>query len=138
MAHEPAPFQTSITYFGGRLVVVSREGEGYRFPPAQLEQMVSFFDLMHAWTEPQAREIVVGPCHCRPTRECEVFLDFELGDGECQRVPVSSDWLKRMLPVFEAARGLIRTRPLQAFTLVLEVDGSIKELPPDRITLRPA
>jgi len=135
---QAAPFQTSLTYVGGRLVVVSRDGEGYRFPPSQLRHMLAFFDLMLAWTEPQAKSIQVGPYSCTPTRECGISLPFQLADGNKLLVPVAVDWLELMRPVFNRARDLLEAEPNRPFTLLLGPDRSIEELPPDRTTLRPA
>jgi hypothetical protein len=137
MTESVAPFQTSITYVGGRLVVVSRDGEGYRFLPEQLAAMLSFFDLMLAWTEPQAREIQVGPFLCRPVRECSVELPFMLANGDKVDIPVSPDWLERMRPVLERALHKLHVQPGTEFTLELTVNGTLLELPPDRTTLRP-
>lgn len=139
MAHEPAPFQTSITYVGGRLVVVSREGEGYRFALSQLAHMLSFFDLMMAWAKSKPPPpILVGPYACTPTGACDVALPFQLGDGSTIHVRVAHDWLELMHPLFVRATEKIAEDPDQPFTLALAADSSIEELPPERATLRPA
>ena len=140
--NKAAPFQMTITHLRGRLVFASREGEGYRFTPEQLEKMVNFFHLMLPWTQPRApTKVDVGPYICLPTNECEVRCPFELADGTEVFVPLSSDWLIRMRPVLERAVEILNGSPEQPaadFTLELKDDGDIVLLPPDRTTLRPA
>ena len=139
---QTAPLQLTLTYLRGRLVLVSRDGEGYRFTPARLDQMVNFFDLMFAWTQPRTPMLVeVGPYRCVPTNECEVQCPFELANGTTVYVPLSPDWLIRMRPVFERALEILKgspERPVPDFMLELKDDGDIVLQPPDRTTLRPA
>jgi hypothetical protein len=140
MASDTVPFLIIITYLRGEFELVTREGERFRLTAVALQRIEAFFDLMLPWTEGSPKTVDVGPYRIVTSGSGVASLPLRSADGTSRHFPVSTEWLRRMRPLFARALELVASPPAIGTDFSLEYDDAdaIVVLPPDRTTLRPA
>jgi hypothetical protein len=100
-----------LTFFRGRFELVSLENEHYHLDTSVVKKLALFFPLVAPWTKVRPERVAVGPYLVEIEQSGRVHIPVTLASGKACLLPVATEWLRLMVPLFLHAFEIVECWP---------------------------